>query len=71
MSIIERISDFKADWIDVGLTKIAVFAATLLIAKLWQPILSFPWYWYLLIFLVAVIRPLNTLYKWTRGSTTL
>jgi hypothetical protein len=71
MSIIEKISNFKADWIDVGLIKITVFAATLLFAKLWQPILSLPWYWYLLICLVTVIRPLSTFYKWTRRSTTI
>jgi hypothetical protein len=44
MSIIENLTDFKADWVDVTLIKIAVFAATLLFAKLWQPILSLEWY---------------------------
>ena len=40
-----KLSDFKADWIDVGLTKLSVFAATLFIAKLWDGILGLDWYW--------------------------
>ena len=63
MSTIENLSDFKADWIDVTLIKFAVFAATLLFAKLWQPILSLEWYWYLIIWLATAIRPFNTFYK--------
>ena len=64
MSIIKKVTSFKADWIDVGFIKIAVFAATLLFAKLWDPLLSFDWYWYLIISVVAVIKPVITWYKW-------
>lgn len=64
MSIIEKLTSFKADWIDVGLIKIAVFAATLLLAKVWEPILSLEWYWYLIICVVTAIRPFITFYKW-------
>lgn len=66
MSIIEKLTSFKADWIDVGFIKIAVFAATLLLSKLWEPILSLDWYWYLIISVAAVIRPFITSYKWVR-----
>ena len=68
MSTIEKLSDFRADWIDVTLIKIAVFAATLLFAKLWQPVLSLEWYWYLIIWVAAAIRPFNTFYKWIRPT---
>ena len=68
MSIIEKLVDFKVDWVDVILIKIAVFAATLLFAKLWQPILSLEWYWYLIIWVATGIRPFNTFYKWIRST---
>ena len=66
MSILENSPSFKADWIDVGFIKVAVFAAALLLAKLWEPILSLDWYWYLIISVVAVLRPFITSYKWMR-----
>jgi len=69
MDLIHKISDFKADWLDVGLTKIAVLGATLMVAKLWEPLLSLEWYWYLIIWVVAAIRPFVTVYKWlTNGA---
>ncbi len=42
----DKLFNFKAGWADIALTKIAVFAGALLIAKLWTPILSLDWYWY-------------------------
>lgn len=66
MSIIEKLASFKADWIDIGFIKIAVFAVALLVAKLWVPILSLDWYWYLIIAVAAAIRPFITSYKWIR-----
>jgi hypothetical protein len=63
MSIIEKMTSFKAGWIDVGLIKIAVFAATLLVAKLWAPILSFEWYWYLIVCVATVTKPIITFFK--------
>lgn len=66
MSIMEKLRSFKADWIDFGFIKIAVFAAALLFAKLWEPILSLDWFWYLIISVAAVIRPVITSYKWIR-----
>lgn len=66
MSIIEKLRNFKADWIDVGLIKIAVFVAALLFAKLWESILNLDWYWYLIISVAALISPVITSYKWIR-----
>ena len=63
MSVIDKIWNYRADIIDVGLVKIAVIAATLLIAKLWQPILSLEWYWYLLVCLIAAVKPFSTFFK--------
>ncbi len=63
----EKLKLYKADMVDVGLTKWAVFSATLLLAKLWEPVLSLNWYWYLLIFLVAVIRPMVNFIKQLKG----
>lgn len=45
------------DWTDVALLKLAVFAATLLVAKLWNPILSLELYWYLVFWIIAAIKP--------------
>ncbi len=42
---------------DVQLIKIASAAFILMIAKLWQPILSLEWHWYLIIFILAAIKP--------------
>ncbi|MDO9340670.1 MAG: hypothetical protein Q7T72_09130 [Bacteroidales bacterium] len=66
MSIIEKLRNFKAGWIDVGFIKLAVFAAALLFAKLWESILNLDWYWYLIISVAALIRPVITSYKWIR-----
>ena len=44
MNIISGFKNYKADWIDIALTKIAVFAGALFIAKLWNPILDLEWY---------------------------
>jgi len=47
----------KCDWIDIGLLKISVAAAVLLIAKLWPPIMGLDWYWYAIILVIAAIKP--------------
>ena len=48
----------KLKWYDLSLTKLSAFAFALMIAKLWQPILALDWYWYLVIGVIAAIRPL-------------
>ena len=45
----------KMNTIDVGLIKLAVAGFTLMLAKLWSPLLSLEWYWYGIIFLLAGI----------------
>ncbi len=66
MTIFQKMFSYKADWLDVGSIKIAVIAVTLLVAKLWEPILGLEWYWYLLLWLLAVIRPFITFSRWIR-----
>jgi adenine specific DNA methylase Mod len=46
----------KFNWVDIQLIKIAVFGFTLLLAKLWSPLLSMAWYWYALIFVLATMK---------------
>ncbi len=63
MTIINNLKKYKADWIDVALTKTAVFAATLFLAKLWNPVLSLDWYWYIIVCMIAAIKPMITFFK--------
>jgi len=50
------------DWADIGLIKFTVAAFILMIAKLWEPLLSLDWYWYGLIGFLAVIKPFYKFY---------
>jgi len=58
MSMVKKIVAYHADVWDIGLIKIAVLAAALLLAKWWPAALSLAWYWYAGAFLVTIIRPL-------------
>ena len=49
--------------IDTRLMGLMGFAFGLMIAKLWKPILYLDWYWYLIIALLASIKPLTTFFK--------
>lgn len=53
----------RLDVFDMALIKIAVIGFTLMIAKIWNPILKFEWYWYLLIFVLAAIVPYYKILK--------
>ncbi|HNT72002.1 MAG TPA: hypothetical protein PLN41_12495 [Methanothrix sp.] len=44
--------------VDMALTKFSVAAFTLMIAKLWPPLLSLDWQWYGLVFAVLATLPL-------------
>ena len=44
-------------WVDVQLIKLSVAGCVLMIAKLWEPLLSLDWYWYAVIFVLAAIKP--------------
>jgi hypothetical protein len=53
------------DWLDIGLVKVSVFFFTLMLAKLWAPLLSLEWYWYALVFVLAGIKPIYDVFKST------
>jgi len=46
-------------WVDVQLIKFSVMGFVLMIAKLWEPLLSLDWYWYAVIAVLASIKPLH------------
>ena len=50
-------------WVDMGLTKLAVAGFILMIAKLIPGILSIDWYWFLIIWVLAAIKPLLVLFQ--------
>ena len=54
-----KIIDYKADYIEIGFIKTSTMAFTLLIAKLGSPILSLDWYWYLIIGIIAIYKPIS------------
>jgi hypothetical protein len=47
----------KLNWVDIQFIKLSVAGAILMIAKLWEPLLSLDWYWYAIIFVLAAIKP--------------
>jgi len=53
----------KITWVDVSLIKISAAAFALMIAKLWEPLLSLHWFWYAIIFVVAAIKPTYDAFK--------
>ncbi|MBS3125876.1 hypothetical protein J4453_00345 [Candidatus Woesearchaeota archaeon] len=53
----------KLDWLDIGLIKLSVAAFVLWVAKYWVPLLSLEGYWYVVIFVLAVIRPLARAFR--------
>ncbi|MFA5333385.1 MAG: hypothetical protein WC376_02735 [Candidatus Nanoarchaeia archaeon] len=53
----------KMNVLDLGLTKFAVIFVTLAVAKLWSPILSLDWYWYLMFGIILAIKPLSNFFS--------
>lgn len=53
----------KLNCCDFGLVKISIAAFVLMIAKLWTPLLSLEWYWYGIIFVLAIIQPIARMFK--------
>ena len=47
----------KIDWLDIKLSQLGMAAFILMIAKLWPPLLSLDWYWYLIIAIILVLKP--------------
>jgi len=50
-------------WLDVKLTQLSAVGIALMIAKLWQPLLSLDWYWYAVISILAAIKPVYNALK--------
>ena len=50
-------------WFDISLVKLSAAAFALMIAKLWAPLLSLEWYWYLVIGLVAALKPMYKVFS--------
>ena len=48
---------------DIQLIKLSSMAFILVIAKLWDPLLSLAWYWYAVICILAALIPLNKVFK--------
>ena len=48
----------KYDLIDIKLIQLSSAALVLMIAKIWKPLLSLDWYWYGVIFVLAMIKPI-------------
>jgi hypothetical protein len=51
------------EWYDISLVKLSAAAFALMVAKLWTPLLSLDWYWYLVIALVAAIIPIKKMFS--------
>jgi hypothetical protein len=51
------------DATDIGMIKVSVLAATLLIAKYWTAVTSLAWYWYVIVFVLVIIRPLKHMFS--------
>lgn len=69
MSIIKNMTTYRADWIDVVFIKLGVFTATLFLAKIFEPILSLEWYWYLLLWVILSIKPVIGYVKWFKTTS--
>ena len=53
----------KCSWVDMQFIKLSVFGFTLMLAKLWEPLLSLDWYWYAAIFALAALKPIYKVLK--------
>lgn len=62
-SLIKRMWGFTFPYLDVRLAGLAGLAGGLTVAKLWPSILHLDWYWYLIIAILAMIKPVITFFK--------
>jgi hypothetical protein len=65
MGLIQLINGGKKKFtvVDVAFDEIAMFALAFLIAKYWIGVTSLAWYWYVLAFVVFVIKPVMAMLK--------
>ena len=54
---------FTFPYIDIRLMGLGGLAFGLMIAKLWEPVLYLDWYWYLVIAILALIKPTTTFFR--------
>ena len=47
----------QMSWLDLKLSQLSAAVFFLMIAKLWEPLLSLEWYWYAVIAVLAAIKP--------------
>jgi hypothetical protein len=52
----------KLSMLDLSVGKTCVIAITLLVAKLWSPILSLQWYWYAIVAILTYVWILKRLF---------
>ena len=57
--MLNKIINYKADYVDVLLAETGAMAFALLFAKYWSPLLSLDWYWYLIIGIGASYKQVN------------
>ena len=55
----DNIINYKADYVDVLFADTGAMEFALLFAKLYSPLLSLDWYWYLIIGIVAAYKPVS------------
>ena len=58
--MLKNIINYKADYVDVLLAETGAMAFALLFAKLYSPLLSLDWYWYLIIGIVVAFKPIKS-----------
>lgn len=47
----------RVGWLDFKLMQLSAAFFFLMIAKLWEPLLSLDWYWYAIITVLVAIKP--------------
>jgi len=57
----KKIKNLKA--CDIAFIKLAMIAFALFIAKLIPGILGLEWYWYLIFFIILIIKPIIQMFK--------
>ena len=53
----------KFTTIDVALDELAMVFLALLVAKYWEGAMSLAWYWYVIIIVIAIIKPIMSFLK--------
>ena len=65
MGIMQLINGGKKQFtiVDVASDEMAMFALAFLIAKYWVGVTSLAWYWYAIIFVIFLIKPVMAMFK--------